>query len=120
MLSRAWIPVQFFVLLSHCILHCFCVLATMFMSTLVFILFMFFIALFIVYVGYMSSIVDLLLYPYTCSYSAHLLDLRVSGTHYVSVMLRYCLPADALYAPGRVVDRRCDKPIESFVSLPRV
>jgi hypothetical protein len=40
---------------------------------------------------------------------------ELSGRHYVSVVLRYCLPADALYMPGHVVDRRCDTPIESFV-----
>lgn len=95
-------------------------LAIMFMATLIFILFIFFITLFIVYFDYMSSIVGLLLYPYTCSYSSHpiILDLGVSGTHYVSVVLRYCLSADALYVPGRVVDRGCDRPIESSVGLP--
>jgi hypothetical protein len=38
-----------------------------------------------------------------------------SGRHYVSMMLRYCLPMDALYMPGHVVDRGCDTPVESFV-----
>jgi hypothetical protein len=40
---------------------------------------------------------------------------ELSGTYYVSVVLRYYLPADALYMPGHVVDHRCDTPIESFV-----
>jgi hypothetical protein len=40
---------------------------------------------------------------------------ELSGRYYVSVVLRYCLPADALYMPGHVVDCRCDTPIESFV-----
>jgi hypothetical protein len=31
------------------------------------------------------------------------------------MVLRYCLPADALYMLGHVVDRRCDTPVESFV-----
>ena len=31
------------------------------------------------------------------------------------MVLKYCLPADALYTLGYVVDRGCDTPIESFV-----
>ena len=37
---------------------------------------------------------------------------------YVSMVLRYDLLADSPYAPGRVVDRRCDRPIESFAIHP--
>jgi hypothetical protein len=40
---------------------------------------------------------------------------ELSGQHYISMVLRYCLPADALYMLGHVVDRGCDTPIESFV-----
>jgi hypothetical protein len=40
---------------------------------------------------------------------------ELSGRHYVSMMLRYCLPMDALYTLGHVVDRGCDTPVESFV-----
>ena len=40
---------------------------------------------------------------------------ELSGRHYVSVALKYCLPTDALYTLGHVVDRRCDTPVESFV-----
>jgi hypothetical protein len=40
---------------------------------------------------------------------------ELSGRHYISVVLRYCLPADTLYMPGHVVDHGCDTPIESFV-----
>ena len=40
---------------------------------------------------------------------------ELSGRHYVSVVLKYCLPADALYTPGHVVDHECDTLIESFV-----
>jgi hypothetical protein len=40
---------------------------------------------------------------------------ELSGRHYVSVALRYYLPADALYMPGHVVDHGCDTPVESFV-----
>jgi hypothetical protein len=39
----------------------------------------------------------------------------LSGWHIVGVVLRLCLSANALYAPGHVVDRGCDIPVESFV-----
>jgi hypothetical protein len=31
------------------------------------------------------------------------------------MVLRYCLPMDALYMTGHVVDRGSDTPIESFI-----
>ena len=34
---------------------------------------------------------------------------------YVSVVLKYCLPVDALYIPGHVVDHECDILVESIV-----
>jgi hypothetical protein len=40
---------------------------------------------------------------------------ELSGRHYVNMVLRYCLPADALYMLSHVVDRGCDTPVESFV-----
>ena len=40
---------------------------------------------------------------------------ELSGRHYVSVVLKYCLPTDAFYTLGHVVDRVCDTPVESFV-----
>ena len=40
---------------------------------------------------------------------------ELSGQHYVSMVLRYCLHADALCTLGQVIDRGCDTPIESFV-----
>ena len=40
---------------------------------------------------------------------------KLSGRHYISVVLRYCLHADAFYTLGHVVDRGCDTPVESFV-----
>ena len=39
----------------------------------------------------------------------------LSGQHYVSMVLEYCLPADALYTLGHVVDHKYDTVIESFV-----
>ena len=40
---------------------------------------------------------------------------ELSAQHYISVVLKYCLPTDAFYTLGHVVDRGCDTPIESFV-----
>ena len=39
----------------------------------------------------------------------------LSGRHYVSMVLRYCLPTDAFCTLSHVLDRGCDTPIESFV-----
>jgi hypothetical protein len=41
---------------------------------------------------------------------------ELSDRYYVSMVLKYCLPADALYTPGHVVDRECDTLVESFCS----
>jgi hypothetical protein len=38
------------------------------------------------------------------------------GQHYVSMVLRYCLPADALCTLGHMTDRGCDTPVEFFCS----
>ena len=40
---------------------------------------------------------------------------ELSGRHYVSVVLKYYLPVDALYTLGHVVDHECDTLVESFV-----
>ena len=40
---------------------------------------------------------------------------ELSGQHYVSIVLRYCLPADTFYTLGHVVDHGCDTPIKSVV-----
>ena len=40
---------------------------------------------------------------------------ELSGRHYVSVVLVSCLPMDAPYIPGHVVDREYDTLVESFV-----
>jgi hypothetical protein len=40
---------------------------------------------------------------------------ELSGRHYISMVLRYCLPVDALYTLGHVVDYGCDTPVEFFV-----
>ena len=38
-----------------------------------------------------------------------------SARHYVSMVLRYCLPVDAFCTLGHVVDHGCDTLVESFV-----
>jgi hypothetical protein len=76
---------------------------------------MFSVILFIVYFDYMLSIVRLSLYSSIRSYSAHLEVQWVSGQHCVSVVPIHCIPVDAPYIPGHMVDHRCDTPIESFV-----
>jgi hypothetical protein len=81
----------------------------------IFILFMFLVAMFIVYFGYMLSIVRLSSYLCLSSYSIHPNVHRVGGRDHVSVVLICYLPANILYILGHVVDRGCDTPIESFV-----
>ena len=40
---------------------------------------------------------------------------ELSGQHYVSMVLRYCLPTDVFCTLGHVVDRGSNTPVESFV-----
>jgi hypothetical protein len=40
------------------------------------------------------------------------------GTYYVSIVLRYYLSMNAPYMSGRVVDRGCDRPVESYIVHP--
>jgi hypothetical protein len=82
---------------------------------LLYILSMFLVVLFIVYFDYILSIVRMSLYSSIKSYSAHSLISWVSGQHCVSVVLIHCLPANAPYILGDVVDHESDTPIESFV-----
>ena len=84
--------------------------------TLFFISFMFLVIMFIiVYFDYMLSIVRLSSCSSISSYSARSMVLGVSGRHCVSVVLICCLPVDAPYILGHVVDHGCDTPVESFV-----
>ena len=39
---------------------------------------------------------------------------ELSGRHYVSMVLKYCLPADVLYTLGLVIDRGYDTPADDF------
>jgi hypothetical protein len=83
--------------------------------TIFFISFMFLVIMFIVYFDYILSIARLLLYSSISSYSTHSNIHGVSGRHCVSVVLIRCLPADAPYIPGHMVDHGCDIPVEFFV-----
>jgi hypothetical protein len=71
--------------------------------------------MFIVYFDYILSIASLSLCLCISLCSAHSKVHRVGGQCCVSVVLIHCLPANTLYIPGHVVDRRCDTPIEFFV-----
>jgi hypothetical protein len=90
-------------------------LATIVMTLLAFIVFMFFIIKFIVYFDYMLSIVRLSSYSCMSSYSAHPKDPWVGGRHCVSMVLIHCLPVDTPYIPSHVVDCGHDTLVESFV-----
>jgi hypothetical protein len=63
----------------------------------------------------MLSIVRLSLYSSIRSYRAHLEIQWVSGQQRVSMMLIHCLPVNAPYISGHVVDRGRDTPVEFFV-----
>jgi hypothetical protein len=84
-------------------------------DNIVFILFIFKIAMFIVYFDYTLSIVSLSLCLCISSYSIHPNVHRVGGRDHVSMVLICYLPANTLYILGHVVDHRCDTPVESFV-----
>jgi hypothetical protein len=91
-------------------------LATIIMTILVFILFMFLVSMFIVYFDYMLSVVSLSLCLCISSYGIHpIKDPRVGGRDHVSVVLICYLLANTLYILGHVVDRGCDITVESFV-----
>jgi hypothetical protein len=79
--------------------------------TLFLILFMFLVIIFIVYFDYMLSIARLSSYSSISSYSARSKVHGVSGQYCVSVVLIRCLPTDAPYISGHVVDRGCDAPL---------
>jgi len=83
--------------------------------TLFLILFMFLVIMFIVYFDYMLSIARLSLYSSISSYIARSKVHRVSGRHCVSTVLIRCLPTDAPYILGHVVDHGCDTLVEYFV-----
>ena len=83
--------------------------------TMLFISFMFLVIMFIVYFDYILSIARLSLCSSISSYSTSSGVHRVSGRQCVSMVLLRCLPTDAPYILGHMVDRGCDTPVESFV-----
>ena len=83
--------------------------------TFIFIFIIFLVMMFIVYFDYILSIVRLSSCSSISSYSAHSKVAWVSGRHCVSMVIICCLPMDAPYILGHVIDRGCDTPIESFV-----
>jgi hypothetical protein len=112
--SRAWFGI-ILVPLSPLYLHYFYMLWYNYYDNIVFILFMFKIAMFIVYFGYMLSIVGLSSYLCLSSYSIHPNVHRVGGRDNISVVLICYLPANTLYILGHVVDCGCDTPVKFFV-----
>ena len=84
-------------------------------KTILVFLFMFFVIMFIINFDYMLSIVRLSSCSSISSYSARSKVQGVSGRHRVCVVLIHCLPMDAPYIPGHVVDRGCDTPVEFFI-----
>jgi hypothetical protein len=78
-------------------------------------LIIFLIILFLVYFDYMLGIARSELYLSIGSYSACSLISWASGKHCVGVVPIPYLPAIAPCIPDRVVDRRSDSPVESFV-----
>ena len=77
------------------------------------------ILLFIMFLVCSSYILDIVMidYEYMHMFAKRLAQYssELSGRHYVCMVLRYCLPMDAFYALGLVVDCGCDTPVESFV-----
>jgi hypothetical protein len=84
-------------------------------DNIVFILFMFKVAMFIIYFDYMLSIVSLSLYLCISSYSIHPNVHWVGGRDCVSGVLICYLPMNTLYILGNLIDRGCDITVESFV-----
>jgi hypothetical protein len=75
---------------------------------------MFLAAMFIVYFGYMLSIVGLSSYLCLSSYRIHPNVHKVGGRDHVSMVFICYLPTNTLYILGHVVDHGCDTPAESF------
>jgi hypothetical protein len=82
--------------------------------TSVLLMIIFLIILFDACYDYISSIDGLSLYSSMDLYRAYPMVPWVSGKHCVSVVLIPWIPANAPYILGHVVDRGCDRPIESF------
>jgi hypothetical protein len=85
-------------------------------NNIVFILFMFLVAMFIIYFDYILSIVSLSLCLCISLYNIHPNKIPwMGGGDHVSMLLICYLPMNILYIRDHVVDCRCDTPVESFV-----
>jgi hypothetical protein len=75
--------------------------------------------LFILFLVCFSSMLDIVMInnEFMYEFAKHLAQYssELSGQHYVSMVLKYCLPVDAPYIPGHVVDCKCNTLVESFV-----
>jgi hypothetical protein len=75
--------------------------------------------LFIMFQVYSSSILDIVIIDNEFMHKIikHLIQYssELNGRYYVSMVLRYYLPTDALYMIGHMVDHESDTLIESFV-----
>jgi hypothetical protein len=75
--------------------------------------------LFIMFLVFSSCMLDIVMIDdeYIHMFAKHLAQYssELSGRHYVSIVLRYCLLADALCTLGHVVVRGCDILIEFFI-----
>jgi hypothetical protein len=85
------------------------------MTILVFISFMFKVAMFIVYFDYILSVAGLLLCLCISLYSTYSKVHEVGGRGHVSVTVICYLPTNTLYILGHVVYHGCDTTVESFV-----
>jgi hypothetical protein len=77
--------------------------------------------LFIMFLVCSSSIFDIVMidYEFMHKFAKRLIQYSsgLSGSQYVSVVLRYCMPMNALYMLGSVVDcGRDNNTVESFVT----
>ena len=75
--------------------------------------------LFIMFLAYFSNILDIVMIDneFMHMFAKRLAQYssELSGRHYLSMVFKYCLPMDALYTLGHVVDHECDILVESFV-----
>ena len=75
--------------------------------------------LFVMFLVYFGSILDIVMiddeFMHMFAKCLAQYSSELSGRYYIRVVLKYCLPADALYILGHVIDRECDTLVESFV-----
>jgi hypothetical protein len=79
-------------------------------------------SLFIMFLVYSSSIIDIVMidneFMYEFAKRLALTSRELSGRSYVGVVLRYYLPANVSYWPGCVVVRDSDSFVDSYIVHP--